>query len=182
MNLTVKKYQHAPDHWFIDDHVYFITGATYMKRRLLTSPESKEEFRINLFKYVEKYEYKLLEWVVLENHYHMLVRISNSEKLPRFINTLHKTSAYHIQRLLEKKIKPFWYQYWDLCIRNEKHYFETAMYILYNPVKHNIVDDLNNYPFSSFQNWKDEENENLKKLFIAFRPQNMKHYDEIDDF
>ena len=182
MSFTIKKYKHAPTHWFIDVFYYFFTGAVYQKKRLLTIPETKELFIKYLFQFIEKYKWELLEWVVLENHYHFLARVARGADIPRFINTLHKTSAFHIKKALDINVKPFWYQYWDRCIRNEKHYYQTATYILYNPVKHEYVDNLNDYAFSSFNIRKEQEEDELRKNFIMYKPQNIKYYDDIDDF
>ena len=155
MTFTIKKYAHAPTHWFIDDYYYFFTGAVYQKRCLLTTPTTKEIVIKYLFQFIEKYRWELFDWVVLENHYHFLAKVNRGGDIPRFINTFHKTSAFHIKKELDIDIKPFWYQYWDRCIRNEKHFYETATYILYNPVKHGYVEDLNDY--SSFKSRVQED-------------------------
>src|SRR4030067_249667 len=86
MSLTIKKYHHAPTHWFMDDCYYFFTGAVYQKKPLLATATAKELFIKYLFAFIEKYKWQLLEWVVLDNHYHFLVKVSNSLNIPRFIN------------------------------------------------------------------------------------------------
>lgn len=102
---------------------------------------AKEIFIKQLFKFHKKYKWELMDWVVLDNHYHFLSNVTNSKDMPRMINTLHKTSAYHIKQEIQVKVKPFWYQYWDRCIRDEKHFYRTAMYILYNPLKHGYLEE-----------------------------------------
>ena len=66
MSFTIKKYKHAPTHWFIDDFYYFFTGAVYQKKHLLTKPETKELFIKHLIQYIEKYNWELFDWVVLK--------------------------------------------------------------------------------------------------------------------
>ena len=178
----LKKYKHAPAHLFIDDSTYFFTGAVYQKKRLLKTPEAKNLFIKYLYHFVEKYRWELFEWAVLENHHHFLTKVPQSKEIPRFINALHKTSAFHIQQSINVKSKPFWYQYWDRCIRNEKHYFETATYILYNPVKHGYVDDLNGYEFSSFRNQKEQDQEVIQKKLKMYNPDKIEYYKDVDDF
>lgn len=182
MSLTIKSYRHAPTHWFIDNSYYFFTGAVYQRRRLMLADEAKELFIQCLFRFIEKHQWELLEWVVLENHYHFLAKVDKSAEIPRFMNTLHKTSAFHIKKLLEVDVRPFWYQYWDRCIRNEKHYHETANYILYNPIKHNYIDNLDDYSYSSFHIRKQQEENELRKSFISYSPQAIAYYNDIDDF
>ena len=102
--------------------------------------------------------------------------------MPILINSLHKTSTFYIKKVLKINIEPFWYQYWDRWIRDDKHYYETATYILYNPIKHNYVEDLKNYPFSSFPIRMKQEEDNLRKYFLKYKPQNLSYYNEIDNF
>ena len=119
---------------------------------------------------------------MLDNHYHFLAKVNKSEDVPRFFNTLHKTSAFHLKKMLHVNVKPFWYQYWDRCIRSEKHYFETATYILYNPVKHGYVENLNDYPYSSFYVRVRQEDDELRKLLLNYKPQRVRYFDGIDEF
>ena len=98
------------------------------------------------------------------------------------INSLRKTSSFYIKKNLNIKVKPFWYQYWDRCIRNKRHFYETATYILYNPIKHHYVEDLKTYPFSSFQMRIKQEEESLRANFLEYKPKHIKYYEDIDDF
>ena len=182
MDDLLKKYSHAPAHMFVDNAVYFVTGATYLKKMLLASREAKEIFIKKLYHFCEKYSWDLLEWVILDNHYHFLAKISNSTLMPIAVNTLHKTSAYYIKREMNISINRFWYQYWDHCIRNEKEYYTTANYILYNPIKHNYVKDLKEYPFSSFHIRLEEDEEKLRSRFLNYDPQKLSTYEDYDDF
>jgi len=182
MSLIIKNYTHAPTHWFIDDFYYFFTGAVYQKKHLLTTNETKELFIKYLFQFIEKFQWELFDWVILENHYHFLAKVKKGSDIPRFINSLHKTSAFHIKKQLNIDVKPFWYQYWDCCIRNEKQYYETATYILYNPVKHHYVGNLNDYTYSSFHIRKQQEEETLRANFLTYKPQTITCYNDIDDF
>jgi len=132
--------------------------------------------------FAKKYQWQLFDWVILEKHYHFLTKVSQSKTIPLLINSVHKTSAFHIKKLLNLNIKPFWYQYWDRCIRNEKHYFETATYILYNSVRHGYVDDVSKYKFSSFKNGTETHKENLYREIKKYKPDKIEYYKEIDDF
>ena len=178
----LKKYRHAPTHLFIDDSYYFFTGAVYKKKKMIKTPEVKQIFIKYLFHFTEKYDWELFEWVVLENHYHFLAKVTKSKTIPFLINSLHKTSAFHIMGSINEKVKPFWYQYWDRCIRNEKHYFETATYILYNPIKHGYVNHVSEYKFSSFNSFKEEDQAMIQKKIKRYRPDKIKYYKEIDNF
>jgi hypothetical protein len=45
---------------------------------------------------------------------------------------------------------PVWWNYWDYCPRDEADYYIRLNYLLANPVKHGLVANLTDYPYSSF--------------------------------
>jgi len=180
--MNLKTYKHAPAHLFVDDRMYFFTGAVYQRKKLLAAGVAKDFFRKYLFHFIEKYGWELLEWVVLDNHYHFLAEVTRSKDMPVMINALHKTSALHIKKALKIQDKPFWYQYWDRCIRDEEEYRRTATYILYNPVKHGYVENLEDYPYSSFHERFRDDEVRLRADFTKYRPQDIKAYDAVDGF
>jgi hypothetical protein len=100
------------------------------------------------------------------------------------INSLHRTSAFYIMRELDIRVQPFWYQYWDRCIRNEDDYFKTACYIQYNPVKHGVIDEkvLTGYPFCSYSIHHGEENKDWINRYGRIRPEDLKAFETSDDF
>jgi putative transposase len=180
--MVLKTYRHAPAHLFLDNRVYFFTGAVYQKKRLLEASSAKEIFVEKLFRFHEKFDWKLKEWSILDNHYHFLSEVTHSSDMPRMINALHKTSAFHVMREIEIRVKPFWYQYWDRCIRNEEDYYRTAMYIVYNPVKHGLVGDMKDYRFSSYSERFEENAEKFQENFVRYRPDQTNAFETMDDF
>lgn len=180
--MTLKIYRHAPAHLLLDEQFYFFTGAVYQKRPFLETDQAKEIFKQNLFRFHEKFGWTIKEWAVLHNHYHFLSWVPRGKEVPRMINVLHKTSVYHIKRHLNLHIDPFWYQYWDRCIRDEKDYVNTAGYILFNPLKHGLVEDMRNYRYSSFHERFQEEGESLMEGFERIKTENISYLEEMDHF
>ncbi|HDQ44947.1 MAG TPA: hypothetical protein ENN17_05525 [bacterium] len=180
--MVLKTYKHAPAHLFVDDQIYFFTGAVYQKRPLLETQTAKEIFVEKLFGFHEKFDWFLLDWTVLNNHYHFMSDITHSADMPRMINALHKTTAFHIMREMKIKVKPFWYQYRDHCIRNEEEFYRTAMYIVFNPVKHGLVKEMKEYSFSSYTSRFQENPEKLKEDFARYRPVETDEFRVMDDF
>jgi len=98
------------------------------------------------------------------------------------INSMHKTSAFHIMQRLNLNVKPFWYQYWDRCIRNDEDYNRTAYYVLYNPIKHGLTENLEQYRFSSYRDRSCDEGTAIVNFVGRYKPEENKDFDEIDDF
>ena len=98
------------------------------------------------------------------------------------INSLHKTSAYHIMRSGGFRVQPFWYQYWDRCIRDEEDYRRTMMYIVYNPVKHGYSKTPEAYRYSSYYHRDEDDDRGFRFDLHEYLQQDLKRFEEIDDF
>jgi len=145
----LKKNAHAPAHLFIDDSPYFITGAIYQKRPLLASSAIKDFLLDTIRQCFAEKGWVLNDWVILDDHYHLLCTSKDGADLSRLIGKIHMISAKSIAAQLNAG-KPIWWNYWDYCPRDDEDYYVRLNYLLNNPIKHGYVTDLNNFAYSSF--------------------------------
>jgi putative transposase len=173
--------KHTPIHFFYDNTSYFITAAIYNKRPLLADEQIKVELlRLIQKSFLEK-GWKLEHWVILNNHYHLLAHSNKGEDLTKIIKTIHAQSGFFISKKTNCE-KPVWWNYWDYCPRDEKEYLIRLNYLLNNPIKHDYVTNLNDYPFSSFQSYLNQIGRtNLVKQFYENTEHNKLEIEE-DDF
>lgn len=87
--------------------------------------------------------------MILDNHYHLMLRSRRGEDLPELMRRMHGGTSHDIAEAT-RCAKPVWWNYWDYCPRDEADYYTRLNYLLYNPVKHGYVSDLREYPYSSF--------------------------------
>ncbi|MBF2009306.1 MAG: transposase [Chlorogloeopsis fritschii C42_A2020_084] len=78
-------------------------------------------------------------WVILPNHYHLLVHVVNFDVLSELFRRIHGFTArqWNVEKNVTKR--KIWYRWSDRAIRSERHYYTTLNYIHYNPVKHGFV-------------------------------------------
>ncbi|MCF7885823.1 MAG: transposase [Candidatus Marinimicrobia bacterium] len=94
MTEIYKTYQHNPPHLFRSNAKYFITGATYKKVHYLESNKAKKIFLKYLFKSFNHYNWQIEDWVVLDNHYHLMANApKNADSLSQVINNLHRFAS-----------------------------------------------------------------------------------------
>ena len=178
----LKTYQHTPAHLLLDDTFYMITGAVYKKRKLLANDKAKESLLNAINYWIDRLNWKLVDWVILDNHYHLMAKSCKGKDLPKLIQQIHRKSATEINQINGFKVKPLWYNYWDTCMRNKKDYFRRLNYILYNPVKHKYVKEISNYKWSSFHIRLEKEGiEELQMQFALYDYRNLELGDE-DNF
>lgn len=163
----ITKNQHNPAHLFVDDSPYFITGSIYQKRALLYSNVIKDHLLATIQQCFDEKGWRLNDWVILDNHYHLLGISKNGADLSGIIGKTHMLSAKFIRSQLTAE-KPIW---WNYCPRNEKDYFIRQNYLFNNPIKHGHVTNLNDYPYSSFHDM-------LKNQGYEFLVQQFRKYSE----
>jgi len=94
MTEIYKTYKHNPPHLFRSNVKYFITGATYKKVHYMRSDEAKKLFLKYLFTSFDHYNWEIEDWVVLNNHYHLMVNApEDAETLGQVINNVHRFAS-----------------------------------------------------------------------------------------
>ncbi len=128
---------HSPPHPIRLQTFYLLTAACYEHKHHLSTPFRRQQLLNLIF---EKCIHEALEiraWVVLSNHYHLLVYVPDFKKLSKLFQQIHGSTSrqWNLEdNMMGRKV---WYRYCDRAIRSERHYYTTLNYIHYNPVKHN---------------------------------------------
>ncbi len=90
---------HRPPHLFEDNAIYFLTGRTYFGFPHLKNDMVKKYFLEKVIQTKEKYNFQLFGWVILDNHYHILVRFGVAQFIARFIKELHGATAHYVGKI-----------------------------------------------------------------------------------
>jgi putative transposase len=99
--------------------------------------------------YLDGQRYRLLAWVVMPNHVHMLIEIIEGHSLSGIMQSLKVRTARECNRLLGTSGR-FWEpEYYDRMIRNERHLSNVILYIHSNPVVAGLVSEPQLWPFGS---------------------------------
>ena len=101
-------------------------------------------------------DYRLLAWVVMPNHVHLLVEIWQTPQA-QLVKNWKGYSARRLNRALGRSGKLWQDDYWDRYIRDEVHYRKVVQYIEWNPVKAGLVKSPEHWLFSSAR-FRDEYN------------------------
>jgi len=158
MDVIFKKAEHNPPHLFIPNAVYMLTASTYQKENIIHSSERKAEWRDAFLKAANLYHWRVIAWVILNNHYHALAESpENSISLTKFVGSYHKFTSRKWNKDDGISGRQVWWSYWDTCIRSEKDFYNRLKYIFWNPVKHELVEKPEDYQFSSYRDFLQSE-------------------------
>jgi len=162
-----KRPLHTPAHLFIKDSYYFITAGCYHKNAYIKCDDKKEFLHETIWEELNRYWVKLHGWVVLDNHYHILIKLKDAFLLPKLIQTIHSKSAISINKIDKQHGRRVWYNYWDKCIRDQRDFYTKLNYVHLNPVKHGYVDDPRKYKFSSYHSYFKERGGDWMEVFMT---------------
>jgi putative transposase len=158
---------HRPTHPDLGSGWYFITGACFEHRHHFQESPELTALQRRLFEALAEANCECGGWVVLPNHYHLLVKMNATDS--EIANPLSDTSGYQRRSLavFGKAIgkvhgrsavyandrdgtpkRQVWFRFSDRKIRSERHYWACVHYITMNPVKHGYVDTALDWPWS----------------------------------
>jgi putative transposase len=130
---------------------YHITGRSNNKEWFyLPKSVCWEIFLEILGKTIEKYQLQLLAFVLLDNHYHMLVCTPGAnigECMQYFAREVSKRMGLESGRIN----RIFGARYQRTLIQNEFYFMNAVKYVFRNPVEAGLCAKVEEYPFSTLQ-------------------------------
>jgi putative transposase len=116
---------------------YFITASTFQKRNILQSDRMAGLFIDNLLHYRSQRKYLLHEFVVMPDHFHLL--ITPVESLQRSMQLVKGGFSYRARKELGFVHEIWQPSYYDRRVRDVEEYFSFREYIRRNPVKRGMA-------------------------------------------
>jgi putative transposase len=148
---------HAPPHPFREAGYYLITAANFEHAPVMDFAGRRTEFEILLLEAMRGIQAETIAWVILPNHYHILVDVVSLDSVSAALKYLHgKTSRqWNLEDNLTEK-RRVWYKFSDRLMRSEKQ-LQTFNYIHFNPIKHGFIDDIYEWPWSSIKLYENSQ-------------------------
>ena len=127
----------------IDKHLDASHGKCYLLDKEIAKIVEEALFHFDTERYF------LLAWVIMPNHVHVLVEIKDGYILSDLLHSWKRFTARLINHKLGSKGRLWQPEYWDRCIRDEKHLANAINYIHMNPVKAGFIRNPEEWQFSS---------------------------------
>lgn len=128
---------------------YFITSRTWESRKLFVKDEVFRIFLKALLGYRDKGIFQLHAFVLMPDHFHMLLTPSDTTTLERAVQYIKGGSSHAIGETLRFQF-PIWQPgFNDHRIRDARDYQTHVRYIGQNPIKRGLVARAEDYPWSS---------------------------------
>ena len=99
--------------------------------------------------YFDGERYRLLAWVIMPNHVHVLVVLIEGHPLASIVHTWKPYTAHKANAILEHSGRLWYREYYDRYIRDEDHLEREVRYIHSNPVIAGLVEQADAWPYGS---------------------------------
>jgi putative transposase len=126
---------------------YFITASTFQKESIFQSQIMAELFVKVLFDYRDRKSYLLHEFVLMPNHFHLLITPTLS--LERALQLIKGGFSYRAKKEVGFGGEIWQKSFYDRRVRNVDDYFAYRHYIHQNPVKRGLATAAEEYRYSS---------------------------------
>jgi putative transposase len=132
---------------------YFITLVTRGRALLFERYQNIQLFRTSVSVVKRNYPFTIEAIVILPDHLHFIMSLTNTDKISFRIQQIKYrfTLAYKKHYSISTPISLWQNRFWEHVIRNEKDWMAHINYIHYNPIKHNVAQQIKNYPYSTFR-------------------------------
>lgn len=138
------------------------------KEYIFQENEYKQEYIKLLDKIVKEFaSTKILAYCIMDNHAHLLIYTDEIEELSKIMSRVNTSYAIFYNKNTNRVGYVFRNRYYTQQIVNERHLFNTLVYIHKNPVKANMVEKERNYKYSSYNSYvQNKVNKEIIKLIF----------------
>jgi len=143
---------------FEENNYYHIYNRWYNKEIIFHSEKDYEKFYNYIVLFLKDYKsIKIVSWVLLPNHFHFIIHFlwgTGTDDVSRFMKRLQWSySIWSRQKYplgTGTKLPFFEWRFKAKLIKDEKYLAQCIAYVNYNPLKHGIVDNIDNYKWTSY--------------------------------
>src|ERR1700686_1263193 len=121
------------------DGTYFVTASTWEKQCLLQSDRMDKLFVDALFPYQNQSKYRLPEFVVMPNHFHVLLTPLFPVTLEKAVQFIKGGFSFRSKREIGCLGEIWQTSFYDHRVRDADEYSRFRHYIQMNPVRRGLV-------------------------------------------
>ncbi len=141
-------------HYFEDGQYVHITTRTMERIPHLASDEAKTVVLSALRAYADKRFYRLLAYVIMDNHCHFVVQVLDAKGFSQAVGRIKGWTSNQIRRLLGHRGSLWERRFDDNVIQTDMELAQVVDYVHFNPVRAGIVASPEDYTWSSARRWK----------------------------
>jgi len=128
---------------------YHVFSRGNLKEKIFFEDRDREKFLIILKRTKETFCYLLHAYVLMENHYHLLLETPQGN-LSRIMQNINTSYTVYVNNKYNRSGHLLQGRYKSILVEKESYLLELNRYIHLNPVRQGLVDDPAEYEWSSY--------------------------------
>jgi putative transposase len=142
---------------------YFFTVVIELRQPILTDPPMRSALREAITLVRKDYPFVINGWVLLPDHLHTIWTLPEGDadystrwrliktRVTKSCGNLYARPQFSTARRTKKRCGTLWqHRYWEHFLRDETDFTHHMDYLHMNPIKHGLVKQARDWPFSSF--------------------------------
>ncbi len=147
--MAIPARRSAPAAIAVGLRTFFVTSSIAGKRNLLQSHRSAKLFIEILHHYRDEHKYRLHDFVVMPDHFHVLITVENEMSIERAVQFIKGAFAFRAGKELGFR-PPVWQRgFSEVRIYDSEHFARVREYIAQNPVRSGLAQSPAEYLYSS---------------------------------
>ena len=145
---------------------YFFTVVTERRQPVLTNADVRMALRDAIAIVRETLPFQIDGWILLPDHLHAIWTLPEGDAdfssrwrlikrhVTRSCGAAYARPEYLTGRRAAKQCGTFWqHRFWEHLLRDERDFRQHLDYLHGNPLKHGLVEQVADWPWSSFHRW-----------------------------
>ena len=144
--MAIPKRNADPKNVAAGARTFLVTSSTANRRRILQSDRSARFFIRVLYDYRAQEKFRLHEFVVMADHFHILITVDSGTTIERAVQLVKGGFSFRAGRELGMR-SPIWQKgFSDRRITGFDEFERVRSYIHKNPIKQQLVREAPQYP------------------------------------
>jgi len=154
---------------------YHVTSRGNDRSRIFFNKTDFAKFKSCLEEGINKFGYKLHAYVLMTNHYHLLLETPNAN-LSKIMHYLNSSYTAYINKKRDRSGHLFQGRFKAILIEKDNYLLELSRYIHLNPVKAGMVEKPQDYPHSSYKSYIETKDDELvyRELILGMMSKKIK--------
>lgn len=128
--------------------IYHVIARGNNKEYIFKESIDKGYFLKQLKEYRDGFEYRVYGYVLMDNHYHIIIQTHN-KKLQEIMHQVNNKYSKYFNYKYKRVGHVFQGRYKAVLVQDERYLLSLLKYIHQNPLKAHICDSIENYKWSS---------------------------------
>lgn len=133
----------------VAERTFFVSSSIHSQRALLQTERSARLFIEVLYSYRAQGKYQLHDFVVMPNHFHVLISVGRELSIEKAVQFIKGGFAFRAGKALGFHAPVWSHGFSEARVLSPESYIEHRRYIFENPVKKGLAESPEAFPFSS---------------------------------